>query len=84
MPRESKLFGEQTHKRTARDVQEERDAGQGRLNDYWHNHSVQMRWSNERGQFEDDQIFIMKVQGKGQTIEVALSKEELLRFLRYV
>lgn len=84
MARTAKLFGDKAYKRTARDVQEERDMGYGRLHDYWHNTNVHLRWSNERGQYEDDQIFIMEVRGKGQTIKMALSKEEILRFLRYV
>lgn len=84
MPRTSSLFGENAHKRSARDVKEERDIGYGRLRDRWHNHKVELRWTNDKGELEDDQIFIMKVQGNDSTHEVALSKEELLRFLRYV
>lgn len=84
MARKEKLFGEKAYKRNSRDVIEERDAGYGRLGDYWHNHKVEMRWSNERGLFEDDRIFTLSISSKGQKMEVALSAQEFQRFLRWV
>lgn len=87
---DEKLFGNDSYKRTSRDVVEERNGGYGDLHDFNHHRKVQIRWRNDwDGPFEDDMIFLLEIGGRkvdvaGEKITIALSKEELLRWLRYI
>jgi len=88
---EEKLFGSKSYKRTARDVIDERDGGYGSLHDFQGGRNIKIRWRNDwNGPFEDDMVFLLDIggrlsdKGNGAKTTIALSKEEVLRWLRYV
>lgn len=83
---DDKLFGQDSYKRSAGDVVEERNGGYGRLTDFYRSQDVTMRWENWHGPYEDDMLFKLIIGGRKdqRKTEVVLSKEELLRWLRYV
>lgn len=81
---DDKLFGNDSYKRSPRDVVEEREGGFGRLHDFWHSKDVTMRWENWHGPYEDDMLFKLQIRDNHGSKEVILSKEEILRWLRYV
>lgn len=79
-------FGAEAHKRTALDVQQERDMGYGRLHDFGRGEGVTIHWSNWGGPYEDDMLFRLDIASRGdrEGVSVVLSKEEMLRWLRWV